>query len=146
MPSGPGKFSIAQDGTVGAGQVETNVVVWAPALPGAFDKARNATIFTRLETWHPQQELRAAFEATPNVDQAFCLSVNNVILVFSASRDEHSVHCRKVLEMLQGRSMRANLNACVFNAASSTDAGIRSEEVGRHGVFMVVNERVPMRS
>ncbi|KAJ5896549.1 uncharacterized protein N7473_005948 [Penicillium subrubescens] len=64
MPSGPGKFSISEDSTVGAGQVETNVVVWAQALPGAFNKARNATIFTHLETWYSQQELGAAFEAT----------------------------------------------------------------------------------
>ncbi|GLI80638.1 hypothetical protein PoHVEF18_008995 [Penicillium ochrochloron] len=73
MPSGPGKSSIAREGTVGAGQVETNVVVWAPALPGAFNKARNATIFTSLKTWHLQQELRAAFEATLDVDQTFCI-------------------------------------------------------------------------
>lgn len=127
----------------GAETVETNVSVFSPANPRAFEKARNATIFTRLETWHSSQELEAAFAATPDVDQTFCLSVNNVILVFSASHDEHVTQCRRVLQMLRDRSMRANLKGCVFDATSSAAAGIRLDRVGQHKVFMVINEGVP---
>ncbi|KAM3455793.1 hypothetical protein MY3296_002211 [Beauveria thailandica] len=140
------QFSIAEDGTVGRNSASTNVAVWSPALPTAFDRACAATIFTRLETRHSHQELNAAFETTPDVDQTFCLSVNNVILVFSASRDEHTVHCRKVLQMLQDRSMRADLDGCVFDSEQSTDAGIRLERVGNHKVFLVINEGAPGRS
>lgn len=144
-------FLIGEDGTVGrsgstpAGSVETNVSVWSPVLPTAFEKARDAAIFTRLGTRHSHKELKAAFEATPNVDQTFCLSVNNVILVFSASHDEHTLHCRMVLQMLQDRSMRADINDCVFNSAKSTDAGIRLDQVGDHKVYLVINEGVPGR-
>ena len=112
-------FLIGEDGTVGrsgitsAGAVETNVAVWSPVLPTAFEKARDAAIFTRLGTPHSHKELKVAFEATPDVDQTFCLSVNNVILVFSASQDEHTMHCRTVLQMLQDRSMRADINDCL---------------------------------
>ncbi|PTB58437.1 hypothetical protein M431DRAFT_78118 [Trichoderma harzianum CBS 226.95] len=92
---------IAEDGTVGrsstSAHAETNVAIWSPAHPTAFDKARKATIFTRLGTMHSHQEVKAALEATKGVDQMFCLSVNNVILVFSASQDEHTMHCHKVL-------------------------------------------------
>lgn len=142
---------IGEDGTVGrsgstsAGAVETNTAVWSPALPTAFEKARDATIFTRLGTRHSQKELKAAFETTPDVDQTFCLSVNNVILVFSASRDEHIMHCRKVLQMLQDHSMHADINGCVFNSSKSTDAGIRLEQVGDNKVFLVINQGVPKR-
>jgi len=141
-------FLIGDDGAVGrlgstpAGAVETNVAVWSPVLPTAFEKARDATIFTRLGTPHSHKELKAAFEATPDVDQTFCLSVNNVILVFSASRDEHTMHCRTVLQMLRDRSMRADINDCVFNSVKSTDAGIRLEQVGDHKVYLVINEGV----
>lgn len=144
-------FLIGEDGTVGrsgitsAGAVETNVAVWSPVLPTAFEKARDAAIFTRLGTPHSHKELKVAFEATPDVDQTFCLSVNNVILVFSASHDEHTMHCRTVLQMLQDRSMRADINDCVFNSAKSTDAGIRLEQVGDHKVYLVINEGVPGR-
>ena len=144
-------FLIGEDGTVGrsgitsASAVETNVAVWSPVLPTAFEKARDAAIFTRLGTPHSHKELKVAFEATPDVDQTFCLSVNNVILVFSASHDEHTMHCRTVLQMLQDRSMRADINDCVFNSAKSTDAGIRLEQVGDHKVYMVINEGVPGR-
>ncbi|POR33758.1 Uncharacterized protein TPAR_06067 [Tolypocladium paradoxum] len=153
MTSRSQEFSIANDGTIRrtsgstvAGPVETNVAVWSPALPTAFDKARDATIFTRLGTRHSHQELKAAFEATPDVDQTFCLSVNNVVLVFSASQDEHTMHCRKVLQMLRDRSMRADIDDCVFNSAKSIEAGIRLEQVGQHKVYMVINEGVPGRS
>ncbi|KAF2183726.1 hypothetical protein K469DRAFT_206869 [Zopfia rhizophila CBS 207.26] len=78
---------------------------------------------TRLGTPHSHKELKAAFETTPDVDQTFCLSVNNAILVFSASRDEHTMHCWKVLQILRDRSMRADINDYVFNPARSTDAG-----------------------
>jgi hypothetical protein len=144
-------FLIGEDGTVGrsgitsAGAVETNVAVWSPVLPTAFEKARDAAIFTRLGTPHSHKELKVAFEATPDVDQTFCLSVNNVILVFSASHDEHTMHCRTVLQMLRDRSMRADINDCVFDSAKSTDAGIRLEQVGDHKVYMVINEGVPGR-
>lgn len=151
MTARSGEFSIGEDGSVNrsgntsAGAVETNVAVWSPALPTAFEKARSATIFTRLGTRHSQKELQAAFEATPDVDQTFCLSVNNVILVFSASSDEHTMQCRKVLQMLHDHSMRADIKDCVFNSAKSTDAGIRLEQVGANKVYMVINEGVPGR-
>jgi hypothetical protein len=70
-----GRFLIGEDGTVGrssgsnpSGAVEMNVAVWAPALPTAFEKARDATIFTCLGTWHSHKELEAVFEATPGID------------------------------------------------------------------------------
>ena len=145
MPSEGGEFSIAEDGTVtlSAAPIETNAVVWSPVLPTAFDKARNATMFTRLGTRHSRQELKAAFEATPDINQTFYLSVNNVILVFSGSRDEHTMHCHKILEMLQAHSMRANINDCVFYSENITDTGIRLERIRRRRAYLVINERAP---
>lgn len=151
MTARPRKFLVGEDGTVnGSGStpaevVETNVAVWSPALPTAFEKARDATIFTRLGTRHSSKELKAAFEATPSVDQTFCVSVNNVILVFSASYDEHVQHCRKVLQMLQDRSMSADINDSVFHSEKSTDAGIRLEQVRGKNVYLVVNEGILKR-
>ncbi|UKZ80022.1 hypothetical protein TrVFT333_007786 [Trichoderma virens FT-333] len=144
------RFRIAEDGTVGrisaSTHDETNVAIWSPADPVAFDKARDASIFTRLGTRHSHQEIKMALEATQDVNQTFCLSVNNVILVFSASQDEHTMHCHKVLQMLEDRSMRADVNDCVFDSKNSIDAGIQLEQVGHHKVYMVINKGVQGRS
>ncbi|PON20111.1 hypothetical protein TGAM01_v211006 [Trichoderma gamsii] len=94
---------------------------------------------------HSHQEVKAALEATKDVDQTFCLSVNNVILVFSASQYEHTMHCHKVLQMLEDRSMRININDCVFNSKNSIDAGIQLEQVGHHKIYMVMNKGVQGR-
>jgi hypothetical protein len=140
-----------EDGTVSSsrstltGAVEANAALWFPALPTAFEKARDATIFTRLETRHSREELEAALDAAPDIDQTFCLSVNNVILVFSASHDEHVMHCRRVLQMLQDRSMRANIRDCVFDSALIADTGIRLEQIGTNRAYLVINESVPRR-
>jgi hypothetical protein len=55
------------------------------------------------------------------------------------------MQCRKVLQMLQDYSMRADINDCVFESAKSTDAGIRLEPIGDHKAYMVINEGVPGR-
>ncbi|PON20104.1 hypothetical protein TGAM01_v211027 [Trichoderma gamsii] len=146
MISNSGGFITAEDGTVGRSSTsaltETNVAIWSPAHPRAFDKARKATISTRIGTMHSHSEVKAALEATKDVDQTFCLSVNNVMLVFSASQDEHTLHCHKVLQMLEGCSMRINVNDCVFDSKNSIDAGIQLEQVGNHKVYLVINKGV----
>ncbi|EEU34691.1 uncharacterized protein NECHADRAFT_82359 [Fusarium vanettenii 77-13-4] len=148
MASSSDQFSIAQDGSiqVAGASGETNVAVWAPSLPTAFQNARDATYFTRLETRHSHEQLKAAFDLTPDVDQTFCLSVNNVILVFSAGTpEEHRQQVCKVLEMMQTHSMRADPKGCVFDARASADAGIVLDRVGQHKAFMVINQGPPRR-
>ncbi|KAI8664871.1 hypothetical protein NCS56_00921300 [Fusarium sp. Ph1] len=148
MTSSSDPFSIAEDGTIQVAGTsgETNVAVWNPSLPTAFQNAQDATYFTRLQTRHSYQELKAAFDLTPDVDQTFCLSVNNVILVFSkGTSEEHHQQVRKVLEMMQTHSMRADAKGCVFDARTSADAGIVLDRVGQHKVFMVINQGPPRR-
>ncbi|KAL1613522.1 hypothetical protein SLS54_010529 [Diplodia seriata] len=148
MAATPSRLSIGEDGTVSHSgstpteAVETNVTVWTP-LPSAFEKARRATIFTRVGTRHSNAMLTAAMEATPDVDQSFCLCVNNVVLIFSASPDQHHLDVRKILQMLRDHSMRADMNDSVFDCANSIDAGIKLDQVGEHKVYMVINEGVP---
>lgn len=141
---------IAEDEIVGRSSTsthaETNVAIWSPAHPTSFDKARKATIFTRLGTQHSHQEVKAALEATKDVDQTFCLSVNNVILVFSTSRDEHTKHCMKVLQMLEDRSMSINVDDCVFDSKTSINAGIQLEQVGHKKDYLVINKGAPVHS
>ncbi|KAB2572616.1 hypothetical protein BFW01_g942 [Lasiodiplodia theobromae] len=99
MAANHSEFAIGQDGSItragnnSDGYMETNVSVFVPSNPTAFDNARDATCYTRLGTRHSAQELKAALEASPDLDNTFCLSVNNVVLVFSASAEEHTAHC-----------------------------------------------------
>ncbi|KAK6521094.1 hypothetical protein TWF506_001328 [Arthrobotrys conoides] len=140
-------FSVDQSGTTAAqtsdGAVMTNVAVWSPSDETAFDNARSATIFTRIGTRHSADELKVALDATPTVKQTFCLSVNNVLLIFSNSIENHRADVRAVLTMLQENSMKANPRDCVWDVGGPTDAGIRLEQVGEHKVYMVVNTGPP---
>jgi hypothetical protein len=70
--------------------------------------------------------------------------VNAVVLVFSASPDEHASHVRKVLQMLRDLGMYADIDDSVFNSATSVGAGVRLDEVGGKA-YMVINEGVPER-
>lgn len=108
--------------------------------------AADVGLFTRLGTRHSHQEVHAAFEATPDTDQTFCLSVNNVILLFSTSRDEHIAQVRKIIQMLRDHSMRADISDCVFDAERSSNADIRLEQVAHGEVYLVINDGVPTRS
>lgn len=64
MISNSGGFITDEDGTVGRSSTsvhaETNVAIWSPTHPTAFDKIPKATIFTRLGTMHSHQEVKAA--------------------------------------------------------------------------------------
>lgn len=62
------KGTISHSGNTPADATETDVAVWAPALPTTFEKAYDATVFTRLGTWYPRKELQAAFDTTQAIN------------------------------------------------------------------------------
>ena len=121
-----------------------NKVVWCP-IAEAFDNACNATIFTRIATRHSTAQLDAALVASPEIGETFCLTVNNVVLVFSATREEHVGHVRKVVDRLRARSMSAKPDDCVREASSRRDAGVHFCRVGNERVYVVSNEGVPKK-
>lgn len=142
----PGGFSIDGSGGINtADAVETNVAVWAPATPGAFENARDAKLYTRIGVRCRSSQLKEPLDADPKVSQSFCLTVNNVILVFSKTLEEHRAHVRIILEMLLANDMRADIDECTFDANKCTDAGVDLQGVGDGKVFMVVNTGVPKK-
>ncbi len=151
MPQTSGKFSVSDDSgaiTLGGNAEnqtiqETNVSVWYPVTPGAFEKARNAKVFTRIGTWHSSDQLKAALDSAPQVNQNFCMSVNNVLVAFSQTTEEHKAHVTALLEMLMANGIKANLEDCVFDEKKWTDIGIQLQQVGSHKVYMVINEGPP---
>src|SRR5215469_6498397 len=151
MPQTSGNFSVGDNGgavTLGGNAEsqtvqETNVSVWRPATPGAFEKARNAKVFTRIGTWHSSDQLKAALDSAPQVNQTFCMSVNNVLVAFSPTIEEHKGHVRALLHMLRANGMKANLKDCIFNGNKWTDVGIQLQQVGSHEVYMIINEGLP---
>ncbi|KAL7940284.1 hypothetical protein V8C42DRAFT_363226 [Trichoderma barbatum] len=117
-------FVIAEDGTVD---------IWSPAHPAAFHKARK----------HSHQRLKRHSRQSKMLARRSAYRSTTLILVFSASRDEHTKYCLKVLQMLEDRSMPANVNDCVFYSKTSIDAGIQLEQVGHKKVYLVINKGVP---
>lgn len=146
MASGSDQFSMEEDGAVLLNSGETNAVYWKPTLSAALNNARDATYFTRLETHHSYPMLKAVLDLSSEVDETFCVSVNNVILVFTVgTHEEHRQHVRKVLEMMQTHSLRADATGCAFDARTSADAGIRFKHVGQRLGYIVINDGPPRR-
>ena len=127
--------------------VMTNVAVWCPADRRAFTNARDAKLFTRIGTRHSPEQVKAALHVTPQVEQTFYLTVNNVILVFDAAgqKARHDEHVIAVLDMLRANSMLADVNDCAFDVDTCASAGIRLQEVGAGNAYMVVNQGVQRR-
>ncbi|KAF2493113.1 hypothetical protein BU16DRAFT_540844 [Lophium mytilinum] len=126
-----------------AGAIPTNVSVWYPADPSAFENARTATIFTRLDLAHTPQQVAAAMGRTAAIKQSFCLGHQNAILVFDKDIDTHTEHVRAVLHMCRANSMRSNIYECVFDANTAAEAGFQLEALSNGRAFMVVDMGAP---
>ena len=131
MSQNPRDFSVENNGSVTLGgsggsqnAVTTNVSIWYPERPGAFEKARDAKIFTRLETLQSHDQFKASLDSASEVNQTFCTSVNNVLVTFSTTREEQTAHVKTLREMLQANSMKINAKKSVFHAENCADAGI----------------------
>ncbi|EXJ73083.1 uncharacterized protein A1O5_04232 [Cladophialophora psammophila CBS 110553] len=122
--------------------------VFCPVDTSAYDNIEDATLWTRITTRHTHQEMVVALNTAPAVKQTFCLTHLNVILVFTVGdEDTHTQHVRTVLQMCQDNNMKANLQACVFNAPDAEKAGFRFEKVGSgdNRALIVVDLGVPPR-
>ncbi|RSL60228.1 hypothetical protein CEP54_006854 [Fusarium duplospermum] len=121
--------------------------VWTANVEGAFENLKNANYFGRFETLHTAEEIREAIHYTPGVDSSFCLFLNNTILVFSSTREDHTRHMDQVQRMLWGQFMSHYQQSYVCSAPTSLCAGFTIDQVGEAfrvtdvGAFINVNGR-----
>ena len=105
----------------------------------------NAKLWTRLGTWRDNYELIKALDKTWQVDDTFCILVNNVLIVYSATAEEHAAHVEILQEMLRKNDMTINPEDSVFDVKTSIEAGISIHRLGFPDQFIVTNEGVPGR-
>ncbi|RTE75020.1 hypothetical protein BHE90_010539 [Fusarium euwallaceae] len=121
--------------------------VWTTNVEGASENLENANFFGRFDTLHTAEEIREAIYFTPGVDHSFCLFLNNAILVFSPTREDHDRHMDQVQKMLWGQFMCHYRQKYVSFAPTSLRAGFTIDSLGDAfsvtdvGAFINVNGR-----
>ena len=142
----PENLFVNEDGTYSIGQptgtngiIKANVAVWYRSNPAAMDKLRCAKIFSSIATRHSPAQLKMLLEAGPQIQQTFCLSVDNIIVVFSATFDENLVHLDTVLQMLGRDPMFVDFKNLYMGHESCYEAGLILKELKDRKAYVVVN-------
>ncbi|KAK2043069.1 hypothetical protein LZ31DRAFT_468977 [Colletotrichum somersetense] len=124
-----------------------NVTIFSPAKPNAADALLNGRIFTRL-TANAQAEpskLAAALKDASRraVDDAFCLSHRNVVLIFDADKDgadvtdAHHEHFRLVCLALKDADISLDVAGCIFDSPSALQAGFQLDTLSSGSVLVI---------
>lgn len=128
-----------------------NVSIFSPASPSASRALLGGGIFTRLtvsSSIEPSR-LTAVLKASPGVEEDFCLTHGNAVLVFDAGsgredddgdvlKDAHHEHVRMVCLALRDQDMGLDIAGCVFDAAEGLKAGFQFDRLS-DGAVMVVD-------
>ena len=114
--------------------------VFFPEDPQAAENLKAATIFTRINIRATPQEVNEMFAHSPSISFTFCLGHLNDVLLFDVVEADHIPHVRTLLQSLQEKGMKANLQRCAFNQSSWANAGFHIQPLSAPGkkAFMVV--------
>ncbi|KIW04063.1 uncharacterized protein PV09_04881 [Verruconis gallopava] len=125
-----------------------NVYIFSPTTAGTTKALLNGSIFTRLcvSSQVPPGRLASALrsERQRKINESFCLSYNNVILIFDAHADDkdlldtHHEHFRDVCLALKDHDISLDIAGCVFDAPNVVQAGFQLDELSS-GSILVIN-------
>ncbi|KAK1973240.1 hypothetical protein LZ30DRAFT_788070 [Colletotrichum cereale] len=124
-----------------------NVAIFSPAKPSTAEALLNGRIFTRL-TANAQAEpskLAAALKDAPRhaVDDTFCFSHRNVVLIFDGEKDgadvtdAHHEHFRLVCLALKDADISLDVAGCIFDASSALQAGFQLDTLSSGSVLVI---------
>lgn len=129
-----------------------NVCIFSPAAPGAARALLGGQVYTRLvvsaQTAPDRLAAALADPARPEVNDAFCLSHRNVVLLFDGAaeggektqeevEDAHHEHFRLVCLALKDHDIGLDVAGCVFDAPDILQAGFQLDELSRGAVLVI---------
>ncbi|OLN86300.1 hypothetical protein CCHL11_04165 [Colletotrichum chlorophyti] len=137
-------MSSAKEAT--APTLPSNVTIFTPKNPSAANALLNGRIFTRLtvsaqtEPAHLSTALKNA--AHLGVDEPFCLSHRNVILIFDGGdredlEDAHHEHFRLVCLALKDADIGLDVAGCLFDATEVLKAGFQLDTLSSGSVLVI---------
>ncbi|EXF85111.1 hypothetical protein CFIO01_12036 [Colletotrichum fioriniae PJ7] len=124
-----------------------NVTIFSPSKSSTAKALLNGSIFTRL-TANAQTEpskLKAALRdvARPEVNDTFCFSHRNVVLIFDGkkdgddSTDQHHEHFRLVCLALKDADISLDVAGCIFDAAEVLQAGFQLDTLSSGSILVI---------
>lgn len=138
-----------------------NVSIFSPRDPASAEVLLRGRVFTRLaiSAQTDPSTLEAALRANPAVEQSFCLSHQNAVLVFDAVqdgvihddddnddkkngqddevKDAHHEHVRAVCLALKDADLSLDIAGCVFDAADALQAGFQFDKLSSGAVLVI---------
>lgn len=136
-----------QDSTPGRPTLPPNVSIFSPRDKTAPKALLEGQIFSRLQVSSQTEPLRLteALRASSAVNESYCLTHQNVVLVFDAQRDRvedvkdaHHEHVRAVCLALKDANIGLDIAGCVFDSTQSLQAGFQFDRLS-DGAVMVVD-------
>lgn len=126
-----------------------NVCIFSPTNASAVNALLGACIFTRLvasERTSPAQ-LAAAIKTYPGVEESFCLSHGNVLLIFDGGEgdkqgdeleDVHHEHFRVICLALKEHDIGLDVAGCIHDATDALGAGFQFDKLN-DGAALVID-------
>ncbi|GKT63814.1 hypothetical protein ColTof4_04607 [Colletotrichum tofieldiae] len=124
-----------------------NVTIFSPAKASTAEALLNGRVYTRL-TANARTEpskLAAALKdaARPEVNDTFCFSHRNVVLIFDGERDgadvtdAHHEHFRLVCLALKDADISLDVAGCIFDATDVLQAGFQLDSLSSGSVLII---------
>ncbi|GKT39847.1 uncharacterized protein ColSpa_00028 [Colletotrichum spaethianum] len=124
-----------------------NVTIFSPAKPSTAEALLKGRIFTRLtaNTQTEPSKLAAALKdaARPEVNDTFCFSHRNVVLIFDGEKDgadavdAHHDHFRLVCLALKDADISLDVAGCIFDAPEVLQAGFQLDTLSSGSVLVI---------
>ncbi|WQF85206.1 hypothetical protein CDEST_10220 [Colletotrichum destructivum] len=124
-----------------------NVKIFSPAQPSTATALLNGRIFTRLtaNTQTEPSKLAAALRdaARPEVNDTFCFSHRNVVLIFDGEKDgadvtdAHHEHFRLVCLALKDADISLDVAGCIFDTSDVLQAGFQLDTLSSGSVLVI---------
>jgi hypothetical protein len=126
-----------------------NVYIFSPTKASAVNALLGGRIFTRLvaSARTKPAQLAAAIKAYPGVDESFCLSHGNVVLIFDGGEgskqgdeleDLHHEHFRIICLALKEHDIGLDVAGCIHDATDVLGAGFQLDRLN-YGAALVID-------
>ncbi|KAL0931130.1 uncharacterized protein CTRU02_213865 [Colletotrichum truncatum] len=115
-----------------------NVSIFTPKKSSAAEALLNGSIFTRLtvtDKTEPAQISTALTKA--KIDESFCLTHHNVILIFDEDQETHHEHFRQVCLALKDADIGLSVAGCVHDATEVLQAGFQLDTLSSGSILVI---------
>ncbi|KAK1849295.1 hypothetical protein CCHR01_08050 [Colletotrichum chrysophilum] len=115
-----------------------NVSIFTPKDASATKNLLNGKVFTRLTITDKTQpaQISAALKKA-KISETFCLTHQNVILIFDQDQDTHHEHFRVVCLALRDADIGLSVSGCIHDAPEVLQAGFQLDTLNSNSILVI---------